>query len=241
MRNGTNTDSLKGKRVAVNDESENLMVEDQTRLHVLRHRPDEELVAAAKNGELSAMEELLSRYRDQVYGVVRRRTDNTEEVEDIVQEAMLRAFVNIGRFRGDARFSSWFITIAINVSISMKRKLGRAQWIYLDDPSGPYCQDSSWILADPRPTPEQRFLQKEHRKLLQKKFLKLRPKYRIILRTHTLHESSIEDTAQALGITCGAARSRLHRARRMLLNVPQVHGSPHRERKSGFVAIAPGQ
>lgn len=217
------------------------MIENQTSLGEPPRLPDEVLVAAAKNGELSAMEELLSRYRDQVYGVVRRRIDNTEEAEDVVQEAMLRAFVSIGRFRGDARFSSWLITIAINVSISMKRKLGRAQWIYLDDSSGPYCQDSSWILADPRPAPEQRFLQTEHRKLLQQNFLKLRPKYRIILRTHTLHESSIEDTAQALGITCGAARSRLYRARRMLLNLPQVHGSPHRERKSGFVAIAPGQ
>jgi RNA polymerase sigma-70 factor (ECF subfamily) len=217
------------------------MIDNQTSLLKPPRLPDEVLVAAAKNGELSAMEELLSRYRDRVYGVVRRRTDNTQEAEDVVQEAMLRAFVNIGRFRGDARFCSWLITIAANVSISMKRKLGRAQWIYLDDPNGPYYQGSSWILADPRPTPEQRFLQKEHRKLLQQKILKLRPKYRIILRTHTLHESSIEDTAQALGITCAAARSRLHRARRMLLNVPQVHGSPHRERKSGFVAIAPGQ
>jgi RNA polymerase sigma-70 factor (ECF subfamily) len=137
------------------------MIENQTSLLKPPRLPDEVLVAAAKNGELSAMEELLSRYRDQVYGVVRRRTDNTEEVEDVVQEVMLRAFVNIGKFRGDARFSSWLITIAINVSISMKRKLGRAQWIYLDDPNAPYYQGSSWILADPRPTPEERFLQKK--------------------------------------------------------------------------------
>lgn len=217
------------------------MIENQTGLHGSPRLPDEVLVAAAKKGEPPAIEELLSRYRSQVLGVVRRRAENTEEAEDIVQEAMLRAFVNIGNFRGDARFSSWLITIATNVSISMKRKLSHAHWIYLDDPNGPYYQGSSWILADPLPTPEQRFLQKEHRKLLQQKILKLRPKYRIILRTHTLHESSIEDTARALGITCAAARSRLHRARRMLLNVPQVHGSPHRERKSGFVAIAPGQ
>jgi len=241
MPSGTSASPLNVKRAVVSDESECLMIDNQTSLLKPPRLPDEVLVAAAKNGELSAMEELLSRYRDRVYGVVRRRTDNTQEAEDVVQEAMLRAFVNIGRFRGDARFCSWLITIAANVSISMKRKLGRAQWIYLDDPNGPYYQGSSWILADPRPTPEQRFLQKEHRKLLQQKILKLRPKYRIILRTHTLHESSIEDTAQALGITCAAARSRLHRARRMLLNVPQVHGSPHRERKSGFVAIAPGQ
>lgn len=217
------------------------MIENQTGLHEPPRLPDEVLVAAAKKGEPPAIEELLSRYRNQVFGVVRRRAENTEEAEDIVQETMLRAFVNIGNFRGEARFSSWLITIATNVSISRKRKLGHAQWIYLDDPNGPYRQDSSRILADRRPTPEQCFLQNEHRKLLQQKILKLRPKYRMILRTHTLHESSIEDTAQALGITCAAAKSRLHRARQMLLDVPQVHDSPCGERKSGFVVIAPGQ
>jgi RNA polymerase sigma-70 factor (ECF subfamily) len=241
MPSGTIASFLNVKRAVVSDESESLMIENQPSLHILPRLPDEILVAAAKKGEPSAIEELLSRYRSHVFGVVRCRAENTEEAEDIVQETMLRAFVNIERFRGDARFSSWLITIATNVSISMKRKLGRVQWIYLDDPNGPYHQDSSRILADHRPTPEQRFLQKEHRKLLQQKILKLSPKYRIILQTHTLHELSIEDTAQALGITCAAARSRLHRARRMLLNVPQVHSSPCRERKSGFVAIAPSQ
>lgn len=241
MRNGTNADSLKGKRVAVNDESENLMVEDQTGLHVLRHRPDDELVAAAKNGELFAMGELLSRYRDQVYRIVRRRTDNAEEAEDVVQEAMLRAFVNIERFRGDARFCSWLITIATNVSISMKRKLGRTQWIYLDDTNGLNHQCSSWAKADPRPTPEQCFLQKERHLLLQHKFLKLQPKYRVILHARTLNELSIEETAQALGITCAAVRSRLHRARRMLLEVPQQRCSSSRGQKSGSVASALSQ
>lgn len=204
------------------------MIENQSSLHGTRRRPDEELVAAAKSGELFAMEELLSRYRGQVYGVVRRHTSNTEEAEDVVQEAMLRAFVNIGRFRGEARFCSWLITIATNVSISMKRKLGRAQWIYLDDTNGLNHKCGSWAEADSRPTPEQCFLQKEFRQLLQQKFLKLRPKYRVILRTRTLNELSIEETAQALEITPVAVRSRLHRARRMLLDVPQWHGSPRK-------------
>lgn len=67
------------------------MIENQTSLLKPSHLPDEVLVAAAKKGEPSAIEELLSRYRNQVHGVVRRRAENAEDAEDIVQETMLRA------------------------------------------------------------------------------------------------------------------------------------------------------
>lgn len=217
------------------------MIENQTGLRESPRLPDEVLVAAAKKGESYAIEELLSRYRNQVFGVVRRRAANTEEAEDIVQETMLRAFVNIESFRGDARFSSWLITIAVNVSISMKRKLGRARWIYIDDPNGSNHPCDSWTIADNGPSPEQRYLQKERYRLVQQKFLKLPPKYRVVLRALTFSESSTEETAQALGVTCAAVKSRLHRARWMLLDVPRRHGFLPRERKGGSVVVAPGQ
>jgi RNA polymerase sigma-70 factor (ECF subfamily) len=217
------------------------MIENKMDLHAPPYRPDEELVAAAKNGEFCAMEELLSRYRELVCGVVRRRTCNMEEAEDVVQEAMLKAFVNIGRFRGDARFSSWLITIATNVFISMKRKCSRAQWLYLDDPDAASHLDDSFAMADSRPTPEQLFLQKERHWLMQQKILKLRPKYRVILRTRVMKESSIEETARALGITCAAAKSRLFRAMQMLEGTGRGRGFPHSRRKGGFVAIVSGQ
>jgi RNA polymerase sigma-70 factor (ECF subfamily) len=215
------------------------MIEDQTGLHEPR-RPDEELVAAAKNGELPAMEELLSRYREQVCRIVCRRTENIEEAEDVVQEAMLRAFMNIGGFRGDARFSSWLATIAVNVAISMKRKQGRTQWIYIDDPNRSNHERSPWDLTDPGPTPEQCFRQKERHKLLLQKFRKLRAKYRIPL-IALANELSTEETAQALGITCAAVKSRLHRARRMLSETPCRNDFPRQGQGDRFVATASGQ
>jgi len=225
----------------VSNESWEFMIENETSLHEPRRRPDEELVAAAKNGELPAMEELLSRYREQVCRMVCRRTGNIEEAEDVVQEAMLRAFVNIGRFRGDARFSSWLGTIAVNVAISMKRKQGRTQWIYIDDPNRSNHERSPWALIDPGPSPEQYLGQKERHKLLLQKFRKLRAKYRLTLKTLVLNESSTEKTAQALGITCAAVKSRLYRARRMLLEVSHRREFLRKGRKDRSVAIASGQ
>lgn len=217
------------------------MIENQTILREPHRRPDEELVAAAKNGELPAMEELLSRYREQVCRIVCRRTQNIEETEDVVQEAMLRAFVNIGRFRGDARFSSWLATIAVNVAISMKRKQRRTQWMYIDDPNRLNQERSTWALIDPGPSPEQYLHQKERHKLLLQKFRKLRAKYRITLIALALNELSTEEAAQTLGITCAAVRSRLHRARRMLSEAPRRHNSPRQGQKDRSVAMTSGQ
>jgi len=67
-----------------------LMIENQMSSHNPPRLPDEVLVAAASKGEPSAMEELLARYRNQVFGVVHRRAENIEEAEDIVQKAILR-------------------------------------------------------------------------------------------------------------------------------------------------------
>jgi hypothetical protein len=75
---------------------------------------DDELVIAAQNGTSAAAGELLSRHRPFLYKKIRRLTASTEEAEDAVQEALLRAYVNIGRFRRESKFSSWLIAIGIN-------------------------------------------------------------------------------------------------------------------------------
>jgi RNA polymerase sigma-70 factor (ECF subfamily) len=191
---------------------------------------DEELVIAAQNGAASALEALLARHRRFVYGKARRLAGSVEEAEDLVQETMVKAFLNIGNFRREARFSSWLIAIAINASISMKRKRGPIQWIYLDDLKEPCNQGFAWHLCDDQPTPEQECLRQERRDILRREMLKLHPKYRFILHARDIDESSIEEIARVLGITHRAAKSRLHRARVMLCgslerNVPRKHGN----------------
>jgi RNA polymerase sigma-70 factor (ECF subfamily) len=178
---------------------------------------DDELVIAAQDGVTSALEELLGRHRSFVYGTARRLAECAEEADDLVQETMLKAFLNIGKFRREARFSSWLIAIAINAAVSMRRKSGPVHWVYLDELKVSCNQGSAWpLVADVRPTPEQECLRQELRSLLQREMLKLHPKYRFILHARDIDESSIEEIARVLGITHSAAKSRLHRARAML-------------------------
>jgi Sigma-70 region 2 len=90
-------------------------------VHLLNQSTDEMLVLAAQEGASSAFGELYQRHRKLIYLTVRRISQNTEEAEDLVQETMIRAFINIQRFRAEAQFSSWLVRIALNAALSRKK------------------------------------------------------------------------------------------------------------------------
>jgi RNA polymerase sigma-70 factor (ECF subfamily) len=176
-------------------------------------RSDEELVIAAQNGDSCALGELLGRHQKLLYCVARRYTANAEEAHDLVQETMLRAIRNIGRFRGESRIGTWLNSIVINTAISNIRREKHIRWIALDEQEGEearFCMRSLW---DVRRNPEEEFSHRELRGLLRREALKLQPKYRIILKACDLDECDIKEVACTLGIHLGAAKSRLHRAR----------------------------
>jgi RNA polymerase sigma-70 factor (ECF subfamily) len=184
---------------------------------------EHQLVASAQRGCRSAFDELFMRYKGVVYGTARHYADSCDEAEDLVQETMLRAFRNIERFRGQARFSSWLVAIAVNAGISAKRKAGRAKWVYLDDPRKAEAIGVASVLADRQATPEQVCIRREHKRLLADKIRQLQPKYRGVLQRMDLAGSSIHATACSLGITDSAAKSRLYRARHMLTDALQTY------------------
>lgn len=183
---------------------------------------EEELIAAAQHGVGSALEELLIKYLPMVYRVARRFASSPQEAGDLVQETALRVLRNIENFRGEARFSSWLVAIAVNTAISVKRKENLVHWVYLDEPlyegDGKLRADS---LPDLHQNPEDAYLSKEHRILLERAISKQHPKFRLMLRWCDLDEIPIEQVARKLGITDAAAKSRLFRARRMLEKTAQ--------------------
>ena len=93
---------------------------------------EQALIAAAQAGISDAMDELLVRHRRCLYRAARRFTQTHEEAEDLVQDAMLRAFVNVGKFRHESHFATWLIAIVNNAGLSMKRKGKGVYWLSLD-------------------------------------------------------------------------------------------------------------
>lgn len=180
-------------------------------------RSDEELVIAAQGGESRALDELFSRHRSMLYCFASRIAATPDEADEAVQETMLRAFKNIGRFRGQSRFATWLVAIVVNAAISIRRKEKGIHWVYLDEPYGADARSCTRNLRDLRPNPEDQYSRRELRDLLLREVGKMHPKYRFILQACDLYEGSIEQAAQTLGITLGAAKSRLYRARRGLV------------------------
>ncbi len=177
---------------------------------------EDRLLDSARQGCREALDELLARHRAMVYATLLRYTGSRDEAEDLVQDVMLRACQNIGGFRGQSRFSSWLVAIGINAAISARRKAGRAQWVYLDEPRESNDTSKVLVLVDRGTTPEQTCMHKERHELLQRKLRRLGPKYRNVLEWTDIDGSSIHSTASTLGLTLSAVKSRLYRARRML-------------------------
>jgi len=176
-------------------------------------RSDEELVIAAQNGESCALGELLGRHQKMLYCFARRYTANADEANDLVQETMLRACRNIGRFRGESRFLTWLNSIVINTALSNKRREKHIRWICLDEQEEEETRFCMRSLRDVRRNPEEDCSHRELRGLLRREALKLHPKYRFILMACDLDDCSLEQVAKSLGMHLGAAKSRLHRAR----------------------------
>jgi|SRR5208282_5763399 len=176
-------------------------------------RSDEELVIAAQDGESCALGELLGRHQKMLYCIARRYTASADEAHDLVQETMLRAIRNIGRFRRESRFVTWLNAIVINKALSNKRRDKHFRWIYVDELEGEETRFSMKSLRDVRRNPEEDYSHRELHGLLRREALKLHPKYRFILKACDLDNCPIEEVARSLGMHLGAAKSRLHRAR----------------------------
>jgi RNA polymerase sigma-70 factor (ECF subfamily) len=198
-------------------DSNELCCREELQLRPHHAASEEILIHAAQAGMPGAMDELLVRHRGALYGAARRFTDNHEDAEDLVQDAMLRAFINIQRFRGEARFGTWLTAIVNNAALSMKRKKKTACWISIDDTGKELYGSPRWDLPDSHLSPEQEIIWEELLSILKTAISAQSPEYQIVVQACMFNEQSIREAAPALGLTIGSAKSRLFRARRGLL------------------------
>jgi len=175
-------------------------------------REDEPLlVAAAQRGETAAFEELVNRYESKILRLTKNITGNREDAEDAMQDAFLNAYAHLDGFQGDSRFYTWLVRIAANEALMRLRK--RRPQFSLDESIEGDTDLLPRELEDWRPSPEREYAQAEIQKILTEVIDKLEPEYRIVLVLRDLEELSTQETAEALGISATAVKSRLLRAR----------------------------
>jgi len=175
------------------------------------------LIARIVTGEKELFHELIRPYERMVYLTLFSIVKNETEAEDGAQETVISAYRHLASFRGDAKFSTWLTTIAINEGRKRLRKAKRAAEESIEEEVEAHEGDYSPApLTDWREIPLEALERKELREALRVAVAELPDIYRQVFTLRDLEELNVEETAQALGITTGAVKVRLHRARMML-------------------------
>jgi len=176
-------------------------------------RDDEsKLVSAAKAGDVAAFEELVNRYERKIFRLGMNITQNREDAEDVMQEAFLKSYTNLDRFQGDSRFYTWLVRIAVNEAL-MKLRKRRPNQVSLDEPLTDGEDPVFREIEDWGPSPEKKFAQTELNQILNGVISELDPIFRVAFLLRDVEGVSTEETAQILGISEAAVKSRLLRAR----------------------------
>ena len=172
-------------------------------------RSEADLIAAAQDGDRESFDDLVRASYADTYTLAYRLTGNEEDARDVSQEAYLRAYRAIGRFRGDAQFSTWMYRITANCAATYLGRRSRHRHDVLDD---------TVPVADPRTDhdPQLRADASDLRDRLALALDELPPRLRAVVVLRDLYDLPHESIAAELGISESAAKVRLHRARNKL-------------------------
>ena len=169
---------------------------------------DDDLVRRTLDGDLRAFEDLVTRHEPVVRRVAARIVGR-EEAQDVSQDALLRAFHRLPRYRGDGAFRSWLLQITHNTAISALRRRREA------------AEDES--VLDERlsgePVPAERLERRERAARLEAKLALLRPEHRSVLVLRDVEGLSYDDVARVTEMPLGSVKGRLHRARSELIEL----------------------
>ena len=166
---------------------------------------DDELIEHARRGELNAYDELVRRYRDVAVRTAYVVAGSADDAEDAAQDAFVKAYAALGRFRAGAPFRPWLLRIVANEARNRRRSAGRRAALSLRAAA----EESSGGAA---PSPEGAVLAGEDRERLLEAVNGLREEERLVIACRFFLELSEEETAAALDVRLGTIKSRTSRA-----------------------------
>ena len=173
---------------------------------------------ALLRGDRAAFAELVRRESSRLFRVIVRFVRDDDEAQSIMQETFLQAYQRLHTFRGDSKFTTWLYAIGINLARAALRKRQRTRTLEEADIEGLQPAFRRGMYAQPPEdwNPERVAEQSERQRLVRAAVDRLPDTYRTVVVLRDLEGLSTEETADLLGISNGAARVRLHRARQAL-------------------------
>jgi RNA polymerase sigma-70 factor, ECF subfamily len=184
---------------------------------VLTKSADLDLVHRAKQGEISAFNELVSRHERKIFRLTQHITGNREDAEDALQDSFLKAYTKLDQFQEGSQFYTWLVRIAVNESLMrLRKRRNTPNTVSIDEPIE---SDDGFIpreIGQWADNPEDRFAKQELQEIIDRELKTMPPIFRTVLVLRDLEQVSTEETARMLDITVPAVKSRLLRARLQL-------------------------
>jgi len=180
------------------------------------------LLRGAREGEPRAFELLCEQATPRIYRTLCRITKNREDAEDALQEALMRAFINLPKFDGRSSFSTWLTRIALNAAFMKLRRCRLSREVVIDAPDRFGNEQSAYQFKDHAPSPEEEYASREQVQILRGALSGLRPRVRVAVEIYQLQERSLKETADMLGISVAATKGRFFQARAALRNSARI-------------------
>lgn len=195
---------------------------------------DGQLIARVLQGERELFHELIRPYEKSVYLAAYSLLQNEADAEEVAQEAVLKAYRGLESFRGDAKFSTWLITITLNEARGRLRHARLIEFDSIDEPADEGSDVTPALITDWREVPNEALERQEVRELLMRAIESLPVTYREVFVLRDVEEMNIAETAAALGINEQLVKTRLIRARLMMQKIlaPQL-----KSRRTGFLGF----
>lgn len=173
------------------------------------------LVRLARNGDRQAFEELVEMYKDKIYHLGYRMLSNSMEAEDVTQDTFLRVYMNLDRYDENQKFSTWIYRIGTNLCIDRLRKRKPTYSLDAEMPEG---DGTDWysLLKSDQDTPEEEIVLSETQDQIRSAIETLPEKYKSVVILRYLHDMSLQEIGDVLGMPVTTVKTRVHRGREFL-------------------------
>lgn len=173
---------------------------------------DESLVKRARDGDFAAFEQLFERHRVLVYRFAYQMTRKRDDAEDLVQEAFVRAYQNLHRYRDEAKFTTWLLRIVSNLCTDQARMYTRRNALEQREAT----ESLDWMTVGNFENPIENLIAEQRRDALKKAMAALPEHHRMMIVLRDIEEREYEEIAQICNTSIGGAKLRVLRARRAL-------------------------
>jgi RNA polymerase sigma-70 factor (ECF subfamily) len=179
-----------------------------------------DLVRLSQAGDTDAFDQLVIRYRTRVFAMIYNMVHNEQDAWDLAQEAFVKAWKSIGRFKGKSSFYTWIYRIVMNVTIdSLRKREVKAGGAEFDDAIQlKEIDPASKTVPKADPLPHKRMESQEIRERIDKAIAQLSPEHRAVILMKEIEEMQYHEIAETLGCSIGTVMSRLFYARKKLQN-----------------------